>query len=168
MHRQGDAREESFYPTLADMLGEMARAAGKTHIHVTTLPKPTEGGNPDFRLWNGRDRIVGYIEAKHPKEERLDSIEDSEATQALPLDVSQSHPHQLPRVPPVQERRSRRDGSGRSALHTQRSAHGPRPSKIRTNSMHCLIASWTLRCPKHLLPNLLPSSWRNVRVFSAM
>ena len=78
MHRQGDAREESFYPTLADMLGEMARAAGKTHIHVTTLPKPTEGGNPDFRLWNGRDRIVGYIEAKHPKEERLDSIEDSE------------------------------------------------------------------------------------------
>ena len=78
VHRQGDAREESFYPTLADMLGEMARAAGKTHIHVTTLPKPTEGGNPDFRLWNGRDRIVGYIEAKQPKEERLDSIEDSE------------------------------------------------------------------------------------------
>ena len=78
MHRQGDAREESFYPALADMLGEMARAAGKTHIHVTTLPKPTEGGNPDFRLWNGSDRIVGYIEAKPPKEERLDSIQDTE------------------------------------------------------------------------------------------
>lgn len=78
MHRQGDAREESFYPSLADMLGEMARAAGKKHIHVTTLPKSTEGGNPDFRLWNGRDRIVGYIEAKPPKEERLDSIQDTE------------------------------------------------------------------------------------------
>ena len=78
MHRQGDAREESFYPALADMLVEMARAAGKRHIHVTTLPKPTEGGNPDFRLWNGSDRIVGYIEAKPPKEERLDSIQDTE------------------------------------------------------------------------------------------
>ena len=78
MHRQGDAREESFYPVLADMLGGMARATGKTNIHVTTLPRPTEGGNPDFRLWNGRDRIVGYIEAKPPKEERLDSIQDTE------------------------------------------------------------------------------------------
>ena len=78
MHRQGDAREESFYRALADMLGEMARAAGKTNIHVTTLPRPTEGGNPDFRLWNGSDRIVGYIEAKPPKEERLDSIQNTE------------------------------------------------------------------------------------------
>ena len=60
------------------MLGEMAQAVGKAHIHVTTLPKPTEGGNPDFRLWNGEDRIVGYIEAKKPTEERLDSIESSE------------------------------------------------------------------------------------------
>ena len=78
MHRQGDAREESFYPALADMLGEMAHAAGKKHIHVTTLPKPTEGGNPDFRLWNGKDRIVGYIEAKKPTEDQLDNIENTE------------------------------------------------------------------------------------------
>ena len=76
--RQGDAREESFYPALADMLKEMARATGKTDAHVTTLPRPTEGGNPDFRLWNGTDRIIGYVEAKKPTEERLDSIEDSE------------------------------------------------------------------------------------------
>ncbi len=45
---------------------------------MTTLPRPTDGGNPDFRLWNGRDRIIGYIEAKKPTEERLDSIENSE------------------------------------------------------------------------------------------
>ena len=76
--RQGDAREESFYPALADMLKEMARATGKTDAHVTTLPRPTEGGNPDFRLWNGTDRIIGYVEAKKPTEERLDSIENSE------------------------------------------------------------------------------------------
>ena len=76
--RQGDAREESFYPALADMLAETARATGRTHVHVTTLPKPTEGGNPDFRLWNGTDRIVGYVEAKKPTEERLDLVESSE------------------------------------------------------------------------------------------
>ena len=76
--RQGDAREESFYPALVKMLEETAHATGKTHVHVTTLPKPTEGGNPDFRLWNGTDRIVGYVEAKKPTEERLDSIESSD------------------------------------------------------------------------------------------
>ena len=76
--RQGDAREESFYPALGKMLDGIAQATGRAHVHVTTLPKPTEGGNPDFRLWNGKDRIIGYIEAKKPTEERLDLIEDSE------------------------------------------------------------------------------------------
>ena len=76
--RQGDAREESFYPALADMLKKMADATDRPHVHVTTLPRPTEGGNPDFRLWNGTDRIIGYIEAKKPTEERLDIIENSE------------------------------------------------------------------------------------------
>ena len=52
--RQGDAREESFYPALADMLEKMADATGRTHVHVTTLPRPTEGGNPDFRLLERR------------------------------------------------------------------------------------------------------------------
>ena len=76
--QQGDAREESFYPVLADMLKEMANSTGRPHVHVTTLPRPTKGGNPDFRLWNGKDRIIGYIEAKKPTEERLDVIEASE------------------------------------------------------------------------------------------
>ncbi len=76
-HR-GDAREESFYPALGKMLGGIARETGRAHVHVTTLPKPTEGGNPDFRLWNGKDRIIGYVEAKKPTEERLDLIEHSE------------------------------------------------------------------------------------------
>ena len=76
--QQGDAREESFYPALADMLKEMAQVTERPHVHVTTLPRPTEGGNPDFRLWNGKDRIIGYIEAKNPTEDRLDSIENSD------------------------------------------------------------------------------------------
>jgi len=75
---QGDAREESFYPALADMLTEAAKAQGRTHVHVTTLPKPSDAGNPDFRLWNGTDRIIGYVEAKKPTEDRLDVIEESE------------------------------------------------------------------------------------------
>ncbi len=75
---RGDAREESFYPALAEMLGEFSRATGHLNIHITTLPKSTDAGNPDFRVWNGTDRIVGYIEAKKPTEERLDQIEDSE------------------------------------------------------------------------------------------
>ncbi|MDW7761922.1 MAG: type ISP restriction/modification enzyme [Acidobacteriota bacterium] len=76
--QHGDAREESFYPALADMLKTLAESTGRRHVRVTTLPKPTDAGNPDFRLWNGKDRIVGYVEAKKPAEERLDAIEDSE------------------------------------------------------------------------------------------
>ena len=75
---QGDAREESFYPALAKMLEAFAQAADRMHVHVTTLPRPTEGGNPDFRVWNGTDRIIGYIEAKKPTEGQLDLIEGSE------------------------------------------------------------------------------------------
>ncbi len=76
--QQGDAREESFYPALAGMLKTAADLTGRKRVHVTMLPKPTDAGNPDFRLWNGTDRIIGYVEAKKPTEERLDIIEDSE------------------------------------------------------------------------------------------
>ncbi len=78
---RGDAREESFYPVLATLLQEISEATGRSHVHVTTLPKPTDAGNPDFRLWNGTDRIIGYIEAKKPTEERLDLIEGSDQLQ---------------------------------------------------------------------------------------
>ena len=79
--RQGDAREESFYPAFEAMLNGIAEASGKENVHVTTLPRPTEGGNPDFRLWNGKDQIIGYIEAKKPTEERLNDIEETEQLQ---------------------------------------------------------------------------------------
>ncbi len=76
--QQGDAREESFYPALAAMLKSVAEETGRKDVRVTMLPMPTDAGNPDFRLWNGTDRIVGYVEAKKPTEEHLDVIEESE------------------------------------------------------------------------------------------
>ncbi|OIP29862.1 MAG: DNA methyltransferase, partial [Deltaproteobacteria bacterium CG2_30_43_15] len=47
-------------------------------VYITSLPKKTEAGNPDFRIWDGKQHIVGYIEAKSPEVDNLDSIEDSE------------------------------------------------------------------------------------------
>jgi hypothetical protein len=79
--RQGDAREESFYSCLETLLQQVAAAASRSEVHVTTLPKRTEAGNPDFRVWDGQERIIGYIEAKKPAEENLDQIESSQQLQ---------------------------------------------------------------------------------------
>ena len=70
----GDAREESFYAPLSELLSTYEGRAGLTKIKVTTLPKQTEAGNPDFRVWDGKQHIVGYIEAKEPNVEHLDRI----------------------------------------------------------------------------------------------
>jgi len=75
---QGDAREESYYATLDELFKKIAQSFGKGKIHITTLPKNTEAGNPDFRVWDGKQHIVGYIEAKAPTTENLDLIERSE------------------------------------------------------------------------------------------
>jgi len=75
---RGDAREESFYSSLATLFRSFATSTGRSEVHVTTLPRQTEAGNPDFRIWNGRDRITGYVEAKLPTEEYLDRVEASE------------------------------------------------------------------------------------------
>ncbi|GEM_PF-1613659 len=72
---RGDAREESYYSTLEELLDEYGESIGKKNIHVTTLPKRTEAGNPDFRIWDGNQHIVGYIEAKAPTVGHLDQIE---------------------------------------------------------------------------------------------
>ncbi|MCF8142343.1 MAG: hypothetical protein K9N21_00325 [Deltaproteobacteria bacterium] len=47
---RGDAREESFYPALANLFHEVSETTDRSHVPVTTLPKPTDAGNPDFRL----------------------------------------------------------------------------------------------------------------------
>ncbi|MBM3404539.1 MAG: DNA methyltransferase [Bacteroidetes bacterium] len=72
---RGDAREESYYSTLSGLLDDFAQSIGKSDTQITTLPKKTDAGNPDFRVWDGTQNIVGYIEAKKPGE-NLDSIEE--------------------------------------------------------------------------------------------
>lgn len=72
--KQGDAREESYYSALETVLGEFAESIGKKDVHVTSQPKKTSAGNPDFRVWYGKQNIVGYIEAKVPEQD-LDAIE---------------------------------------------------------------------------------------------
>jgi predicted helicase len=74
----GDAREESYYSSLEKLLNEYATRAGKSSIHITSLPKQTEAGNPDFRVWDGKQHIVGYIEAKAPAVEDLNKVEHSD------------------------------------------------------------------------------------------
>src|SRR3990172_60605 len=76
-YQKGDAREESYYKHLADFIIAYSESERKKKIDVTILPKKTEAGNPDFRIWDGRQKIIGYIEAKDLGVD-LDRIEDSE------------------------------------------------------------------------------------------
>lgn len=73
--RRGDAREESFYPCLLDLLTRCARLRGR-RVHVTLIPRKTGDCLLDFQVWHG-GRIVGYVEAKRPGTP-LDRIAESE------------------------------------------------------------------------------------------
>ncbi|HAJ98843.1 MAG TPA: DNA methyltransferase [Bacteroidales bacterium] len=75
---QGDAREESYYTHLDRLIREFAVGNGIKNVDITILPKKTEAGNPDFRVWDGKNRITGYIEAKDPSVANLDRVEKSE------------------------------------------------------------------------------------------
>jgi type I restriction-modification system DNA methylase subunit len=76
--KRGDAREESYYSCLEELLKNYADSIEKKKTQITTLPKKTDAGNPDFRVWDGKQSIVGYIEAKLPTEENLLQIEHSD------------------------------------------------------------------------------------------
>ncbi len=75
---RGDAREESYYKHLDELIREYADIQQIKDIDVTILPKKTEAGNPDFRVWDGKNHITGYIEAKDPSVCNLDYIENTE------------------------------------------------------------------------------------------
>lgn len=75
---RGDAREESYYATLSNMLQAYADENTRLKVEITTLPKKTDAGNPDFRIWHGRTHITGYVEAKAPTTFQLDPIAVSE------------------------------------------------------------------------------------------
>lgn len=76
-YQKGDAREESYYKHLADFITVYSESERNKKIDVTILPQKTEAGNPDFRIWDGRQKIIGYIEAKDLGVD-LDKIEDTE------------------------------------------------------------------------------------------
>lgn len=60
------------------MLLEFAEINKLKKISITTLPKKTEAGNPDFRIWDGKNHVTGYIEAKDPSVTNLDTIQESD------------------------------------------------------------------------------------------
>lgn len=74
---RGDAREESFYGILESLIFSFGKGLNKKTA-VTALPKKSEAGNPDFRIWDGESKICGYIEAKSPSIQFLDEIETTE------------------------------------------------------------------------------------------
>ncbi|MBU4602900.1 DNA methyltransferase, partial [bacterium] len=76
--QRGDAREESYYANLDELIKKTAAFLKVKNIDVTILPKKTEAGNPDFRIWDGKNHITGYIEAKDPSVTNLDYIEGTE------------------------------------------------------------------------------------------
>jgi len=76
--KAGDATEQSYYASLSALIESLAVLKKRKHIKVTTLPKRTEAGNPDFRVWCGGQNIVGYIEAKAPDIENLEQIETTD------------------------------------------------------------------------------------------
>ncbi len=75
---QGDAREESYYTHLGNLIRDFAFENKIKKVDVTILPKKTEAGNPDFRVWDGNNKVTGYIEAKDPSVTNLDKVEESE------------------------------------------------------------------------------------------
>ncbi len=77
IHKKGDAREESYYPALKVFLEKLGDL-NKKRTDITILPRSIEGNNPDFRIWDGRQKVTGYVEAKDPSVTDLDTIERSE------------------------------------------------------------------------------------------
>lgn len=77
MNRE-DAREESYYSHLDHLIKDFAERQHIKKLQITILPKKTEAGNPDFRIWDGAHHITGYIEAKDPSITNLDHIENTE------------------------------------------------------------------------------------------
>lgn len=74
----GDATEESYYGDLESLLENYVNQKELESIHITALPKPTEAGNPDFRIWNTQREPVGYIEAKKPATTNLSKVAETD------------------------------------------------------------------------------------------
>lgn len=63
--RQGEGREESFYPHLVDLFEWYGEHRGLRDLRVTMIPRKTQSCLLDFQVRRGA-RITGYVEAKRP------------------------------------------------------------------------------------------------------
>jgi type I restriction-modification system DNA methylase subunit len=77
-YRRGDSTENSYYGILKQLWEELGSQLSSPHATLTVLPRQTEAGNPDMRVWSGQQHVTGYIEAKEPGVTNLDHIEVSE------------------------------------------------------------------------------------------
>ena len=75
---RNDGREESLYSALAKLIEAYSLQFLNKKRDVTVLPRGTVAGNPDFRVWDGKNHITGYIEAKVPSVSSLDQVASSE------------------------------------------------------------------------------------------
>ncbi|MDI6787892.1 MAG: N-6 DNA methylase [Planctomycetota bacterium] len=76
-YRQGDAREESYYPYLKSFLDAYTKLHHQA-VGITVQPKKTIAGIPDFLLRGKYNRPIGYVEAKDPETKHLSDIADTE------------------------------------------------------------------------------------------
>src|SRR5450830_724975 len=77
-YHRGDAREESYYDVLKQLWEELGSQLSSAHATLTVLPRQTEAGNPDMRVWSDQANITGYIECKHHDIDNLDRVQASE------------------------------------------------------------------------------------------
>jgi len=77
-YHRGDAREESYYDVLKQLWEVLGSQLSSAHATLTVLPRQTEAGNPDMRVWSDQEHVTGYIECKKPQEVNLDHDEVSE------------------------------------------------------------------------------------------
>ncbi|HEY0512557.1 MAG TPA: type ISP restriction/modification enzyme [Thermoanaerobaculia bacterium] len=63
--RQGEAREESFYPLLLDLFEWYGERRGRSDLRTTQLPRKARDCFLDIQVRRGA-RIAGYVEAKPP------------------------------------------------------------------------------------------------------
>lgn len=89
--KQADATEPSYYPALKDLLEAFAEESGHSKAQVTAQPKKTEAGNPDFRVWDGKQHVIGYIEAK-PDAAIIRIMGNPRVCRLIPFDKSLTAP----------------------------------------------------------------------------
>ena len=79
--KRGDAREESYYDALKSLFEDAGPLLSNAHTSLTVLPRETEAGNPDMRVWSDDQHVTGYVECKEPGDTNLDRVEASEQLQ---------------------------------------------------------------------------------------